>query len=341
MGTALSIYKTQQYFNTERYEKIELFLDAFIEWKVSKLGSHFLDFLTLFPFPAMDDHGIFKTIMEGQSHTPIEVIALLLELFNDEGEFCDRIHSLTETWSNTSNLLFFFVIHSVFVVENTGPQYNLHPWRRFWWKLIQSQIFSEFLQAAIQSEGDKEFKVDMFLWILQHFCIRRAGYVKNKGSVFDLKFLIPLFDDWTTPLTKRDNVRHMVRIIFDLRKDSSWKEIRSTFPKKLVDMMSNFGEMPLVCVKPTRFEKFCAWEKSEDGAVSQLYMIMADIFARHSKKRYQNWACVCVCCYKIMGSKETCCGGCKMVRYCSRECQTKDWKHHKEFCTRIRKIRRI
>lgn len=29
------------------------------------------------------------------------------------------------------------------------------------------------------------------------------------------------------------------------------------------------------------------------------------------------------------------CGGCKQVRYCSRDCQTRAWKSHKNYCKHI------
>jgi hypothetical protein len=34
------------------------------------------------------------------------------------------------------------------------------------------------------------------------------------------------------------------------------------------------------------------------------------------------------------------CSGCKLARYCSRECQKIDWKHHKDVCKIYRKISR-
>lgn len=43
---------------------------------------------------------------------------------------------------------------------------------------------------------------------------------------------------------------------------------------------------------------------------------------------------VCACCEKIeeRSQKMKRCAGCKSVRYCSRECQVKDWSLHKSDC---------
>lgn len=34
------------------------------------------------------------------------------------------------------------------------------------------------------------------------------------------------------------------------------------------------------------------------------------------------------------------CGRCRLVSYCSRECQKKDWKRHKDSCEDYRSIRK-
>lgn len=43
----------------------------------------------------------------------------------------------------------------------------------------------------------------------------------------------------------------------------------------------------------------------------------------------------CVACDKLPEQVEgglKLCGNCKKVMYCSRKCQTKDWKAHRKFC---------
>ena len=49
----------------------------------------------------------------------------------------------------------------------------------------------------------------------------------------------------------------------------------------------------------------------------------------------------CIVCKKTDaeadGGKLKSCSRCKRVRYCSRECQVKDWKTHKKFCKEVQK----
>jgi len=40
----------------------------------------------------------------------------------------------------------------------------------------------------------------------------------------------------------------------------------------------------------------------------------------------------CGCCAASLSKNAASCGRCKQVRYCSKECQTKDWKRHKQGC---------
>ena len=44
----------------------------------------------------------------------------------------------------------------------------------------------------------------------------------------------------------------------------------------------------------------------------------------------------CAVCSKKSKSQ---CGGCKMRRYCSRECQKADWKTHKKVCKSLKRER--
>ena len=49
--------------------------------------------------------------------------------------------------------------------------------------------------------------------------------------------------------------------------------------------------------------------------------------------------CICVACEPAMTSAEDKCQGCKVARYCSRECQKQDWATHKLICISRRQLR--
>ena len=46
---------------------------------------------------------------------------------------------------------------------------------------------------------------------------------------------------------------------------------------------------------------------------------------------------LCPSCFKI--GEHSACSGCLMVSYCSRECQKKHWRQHKDMCKALTKIR--
>ena len=50
------------------------------------------------------------------------------------------------------------------------------------------------------------------------------------------------------------------------------------------------------------------------------------------KKRIGNKIYICICGNVEKEIKFKKCGRCQYVRYCSRECQIKDWSSHKHVC---------
>merc|ERR1719468_698022 len=60
-----------------------------------------------------------------------------------------------------------------------------------------------------------------------------------------------------------------------------------------------------------------------------------DIFAAQDAQQMTKSSGSLLCCYCACSAQESCltlCGGCKQVRYCSRDCQKKDWPQHKIWC---------
>jgi SET and MYND domain-containing protein len=48
-----------------------------------------------------------------------------------------------------------------------------------------------------------------------------------------------------------------------------------------------------------------------------------------------------ICAGCLENKKTLWCGGCRIIKYCSKTCQINDWKYHKEQCKILSKTRQI
>ncbi|KAJ7339059.1 hypothetical protein DFH08DRAFT_938828 [Mycena albidolilacea] len=85
----------------------------------------------------------------------------------------------------------------------------------------------------------------------------------------------------------------------------------------------------------------CPYRRAPDEQQSSNFtsaggaMTASEIRAVKSKSKAEaaNKQHACYGCQRVMGRDDLkSCGRCRVVRYCSSECQKKDWKNHKKFC---------
>lgn len=76
-----------------------------------------------------------------------------------------------------------------------------------------------------------------------------------------------------------------------------------------------------VLVLPLCEKRVCA-----ENAAENMHLFLQKVAVGQSKAERG----VCAVCEKEEDTKR--CTGCKMVSYCGRECQRKNWKAHKKFC---------